>query len=135
MWEIPVLAILFILAFGVAIFMVTRTKKSEVTIVTDPNIEKLAISIAEAVAKKVAQEFIDKLGTVGYTGSRQSPDVPEGQIQIDESIIPIDVIVDVESMNLEEMAKEEIKKDEGLGASRSKLAETLRKKREPKGDR
>jgi hypothetical protein len=132
-WEIPVLAVLFILAFGVAIFMVTRTRKPEVTVVTDPNIEKLAVSIAEAVAKKVAQEFIDKLGSVGYHGSKQSPDTPEGQIQIDESIIPIDVVVDVEDMNLEEMAKEEVRKDKGLGASRSKLAKVL--KRGPKSDR
>jgi len=137
-WEILVLAILFAFTFGVAIyFMVTRRKAPEVTIIQQPegtntDVEALAVKIAEAVAvkvaEKVAQEFIDKLGSVGYTGSQQSPNTPEGQIQIDESIIPIDVVVDVEEMNLEEMAREEVQKDEGLGASRSKLAEVLKKR-------
>ena len=131
MWEIPVLGILFLLTFGVAIYMVTRTKRPEVTVVkhgdhVDTDVEELAVRIAKAVATEVAKEFIEKLGTVGYHGSKQSPDISD--IQMDESIIPVNVTIDVGDINLDKMAKEKIQKDKGLEASKSKLASILKKK-------
>ena len=135
MWEVIALALLFAITFGVAIYMVTRTRRPEVTIIQQPegtntDVEALAVKIAEAVAvkvaEKVAQEFIDKLGTVGYTGSKQSPSM-DG-IEIDESIIPMKVEVEFGGANLDGMAEEREEEDGGLEESKSKLASILKKK-------
>ena len=129
MWEIIVLAVLFVATAGISVYMVTKTKKQEI-IVRQPDFESLIVRVAEVVATKIAEEFIAKLGQVGYYGSRQSPDTAElaGQISIDESVIPTRVDLDISETNLEGMLVEETTEDEGLTESKSKLSQILKKK-------
>jgi len=119
--------------FGVTIYMVTRTKKSDVTILSSQgfDIEKMAKTIAEAVASKIASEFLDKInncsGRVSSLSS-QSNIQSSSNIQMDESIIPTKLSLDIEDVNIEDIGKEEIKEDKNIKSSRAKLAGILKKK-------
>jgi hypothetical protein len=114
--------------------MATRTKSNPITVIksnrSDIDIEILAMKIAEAVATRVAQEFIDKLGTVGYIGSRQSPKDIEGAVCMDESIIPININITGIDTDIDMGVVEETKIDSSLSTSKSKLTELLKRKKE-----
>lgn len=136
MWEFIALGVLFTLTFLVAIYMVTTRRKPTAILIQQEKtlskeMEALAIKIGEAVAIKVSEEFIDKLGSVGYHRSADSPSIDnlEGQVLINESIIPVSVQIDVTEANVDNMAQEETKEDKGLATSKSKLAAIRKKKR------
>jgi hypothetical protein len=102
--------------------MATKGKKSNI------DVESLVEKVAKAVAREVAQEFLDKLGPLGYVGRGGKPQGgPE--VEIDESIIPIKVQVDIDEANLEGMLSEEEQQDKGLTESKSKLAKLLKKEK------
>lgn len=100
----------------------------------DVDLQAFAMQIAKAVAKEVAEEVVRQL-PAGQVYSREEarrklePYFDE-VISIDDSIIPMDVDVDIAESNVAEKFQEEKTVDSGLEKSKNKLASILRKKRE-----
>lgn len=101
---------------------------------SDVDLQVFALQIAKAVAKEVAEEVVRKL-PAGQVYSREAarhrlePYLDE-VIDIDDSIIPMDIDMDVAESNVAEKFNEEKIVDSGLEKSKNKLASILRKKKE-----
>lgn len=135
-WELVVIGCLTLLISGIAAWTMRKTKKIEFLGPSVPiDTDSLAQAIAKANAEEIRQlmgEFLKelkKIQPVMFSGStRKSGDSYTPPVSMDESIIPIDITVDIESTNLDNATKEEKVVDKGLGKSKSKLAGLFKKK-------
>lgn len=124
MWEIALLGIV-VLFLGVSIIVMAVKTKSPGTVTLDTS------NLAEQIAKAVAKEVREALRDLPRGGIIRARDLPtEGQIEMDESIVPMRVEAVATETNLQNMAKEEVKVDKDLADSKSKLANLLKKKKE-----
>jgi phage terminase large subunit-like protein len=126
-WEIYAIIFLVCLGFGVAILMARKTKAQQVIVQqsqVDPS------EIAKAVAKAMTEELREVLKEQGPIGlARRVAKEGDDVIEIDESIIPMEEKIDVKEANLDNLGTEEAVEDKGLGASKSKLASILKKRK------
>jgi hypothetical protein len=138
-WELVVIGTLVLLIGGIAGWAMRRGKSElhsfSANVSTNIDSDELAQKIAKATGAElrlVLREFLNELKKtkvfvpqgVAYEGQERS------DISIDESIIPIDVQIDVESTNLESAATEEKVVDTDLEKSKSRLAGILNKNKE-----
>ena len=133
-WELIVIGCLILLISGIATWGMRKTRKTEMLGSGVPlDTSDLAKKIAKANAAEIRQlmdEFLKELKKIqpvvssrrGSSGSYIPP------VSMDESIIPIDMTVEVESTNLDNATTEEKVVDKGLGKSKSKLAGLFKKK-------
>lgn len=142
------LGILILFLGGVAIFMVRTFRQSEHAFfppgreTPQIDIEDLVLRVAKAVAQEVGKEVREALrenpvmvapvpGTLHYPNGVPPGGVVDAAgnvIQMDESVIPVNLSVNAQEANLEGMAKEEVAVDKDLSKSKSKLASILKKK-------
>jgi len=137
-WELILIGVVIIITTSVALIAMRRTRKttefatfghSDVAVNTD----ELANKIAKAIGVEL-REILKEMpqSTVRYSnkGGRYNLGMADSEaIEMDESIIPTKMNIDVEATNLEGAAKEEKVIDKDLGKSKSKLAGLLKKKR------
>lgn len=130
-WEIIVIGCLVLVIFGIAVWAMRKTKSEFNSFGGTPvNTDDLARKIAKATGAEIRlvfKEFIEELKKLPLTAgthqrTRLNVDETWGSVDMDESIIPIDIEVDVESTNLEGAAAEQKVVDKNLGKSKSKLA-------------
>ena len=100
----------------------------------DVDLQTFALQIAKAVAKEVAEEIVRKLPantsySKEYARNKLEPYLEE-TIDIDSSIIPINIDMDIAESNVAEKFKEEKTVDSNLEKSKNKLASILKKKKE-----
>ena len=112
--------------------------KSELNVFGNPtkiDSDELAQKIAKAAGAEmrlVLKEFLDELKKIPLAaGSREgrvrlNADETWGSVDMDESIIPIDIEVDVKATNLEGATAEEKVVDKDLRKSKSRLAGLLK---------
>lgn len=94
------------------------------------DIEDLVLRVAKAVAIEVGKEMREALKeTTIRAGYGPYDSVNPAAIQIDESVIPMDLQTNVQATNLERMTKEETAVDKDLKKSKSKLANILGRKK------
>lgn len=133
MWEFFLLVFLIAVGFGIAILMVRKTKKANLTIIQQQadsiDLEELATKVARAVAKEVAEEVIRNLPK-GFISGKAAE---ESSIQMDESLIPIAIETAITEANLESMTRKERAIDKDLEKSKSKLAGILKKRKDKDG--
>jgi len=138
MWELAAVGCLLLFIAGVA--MRKTRKPSEFATFgggdrSSVNTDELARKIAKEMGKEfrtVMQEFRDDLRTItiGRVGRNTSiGGAGMAPVEIDESVIPTNLKMNVEATNLDGATKEQKVVDKGLGKSKSKLA-ALRKKKE-----
>lgn len=105
--------------------------KSELNVFGNPtsiDSDELAHKIAQGVGTEmrlVFKEFLDELKKTKLelpTKGRVYDDQTGSEIRMDESIIPIDIAVDIETTNLDGAATEQKVVDKELSKSKSKLA-------------
>lgn len=137
MWELAVVGCLVLFIAGLAM---RKTKiisefasfSSRNTVSEDELASKIAKQVSEEIGSILKELKNDlKALTVNTTSSPVRPssdNLHVESIKIDESIIPTNLTVDVESINLDTATKEEKVIDKGLEKSKSKLA-ALRKQR------
>ena len=93
----------------------------------------LAQEIAEAAGieiRQILKEFLEELKEVPLVkqSSQGKTKLSINEVSMDESIIPIDIAIDVESTNLESAVIKQKVVDKDLGKSKSKLAGLLKKR-------
>ncbi len=137
MWELAVLGCLILFIAGVAMRKNKRSEFMSYSSGDTVDTDKLAQTIVAAVGKEfrdALKEFKEDLKTL-TTGTSNSSVCSSGgslhaeSVEIDDSIIPTDLTINVESTNFEGATKEEKVIDKGLGKSKSKLV-ALRKQQE-----
>ena len=133
---------LILVIFGIAVWSMRKNKKTELNLLGDhttnnTNVDTTALAkkIAKANAaemRKIMQEFLEELKKVQIvtTGSTKKQSlVDDFEITMDESVIPIDMNVEVQATNLENATTEKKVVDKDLSKSKSKLAGLFKKKK------
>lgn len=133
MWELVVLGCLILFITGIAM----RKHRSEfnsfssgLTVDTDELAEKVRREVGKEF-RAALKELRDDLAKLEIGNSRcaihhSNRVIPLADIEIDESIIPVNLKVEVESTNIDSATREQKVVDKGLEKSKSKLA-ALRK--------
>lgn len=120
---------LLILILGVSAIIMASKSKRGTTIINqggiNVDIQKLAEQTAEAVGKVIARELAETIKSLISGGYHRQVD--DTTISMNESVIPVNVDTSQIEINLEGMAKEEIKVDKDLKKSQSKLKGILGK--------
>lgn len=120
MWEIYLLAVAICFGFGVAILMARKIKAP--VVIQEQKIDMAAM--AQALAKAMAEHFQGRLASTDITNLVPKENQP---IQIDESVIPVNISIDTTESNLDNMAVEETLEDRNLQQAKQKLAQILKK--------
>ena len=122
---------ILILALSISVvIMANRNKHSVVNVSQGIDIEKLAKHIATEVGKEMAKAVASELRDILYSVPQKSESRSKVSIEIDESIIPVDLNVTPIKSNTENMVKKETKVDKDLSKSKDKLKTLLGKKKE-----
>jgi hypothetical protein len=142
-WEIFIVGCLVLTISGIAVWAMrkTRSEFNSLNGTSNLDVDELAKKVAEAnkvIFREVLEEFIEKFRAsipdiqLPIVPKRKPTDYvePVAYIDIDESIIPIDIHVDVESVNVREAAVEEKVVDTDIDRAKSRLAGILNRKNE-----
>lgn len=106
-------------------------KSKQNTVSLELNDEQLEV-IAEKMAKVIGKEITKAFAGINFSENRNEfskKHTPKGvgDIVIDESVIPANVNMNIESSN-KELGKEEVSEDKGLSGSKKKLANLFKNK-------
>lgn len=107
--------------------MARKTKAQQVIVQqsqVDPT--EIAKAVAQAMTAEL-QKVLKEQGPIGL--AKRVAQADDDVVKMDESIIPMEEKIDVTEANLDNMGTEEAVKDEGLAASKSKLASIMKKRK------
>ena len=109
--------------------MARKSKQNIVLLqIEDEQVNSIAEKIAEAISKKIPKAFAGiNLSENRNEFSEKNIPKDDKKIRIDESIIPTNVTVNIESSS-KELGKEETSEDKGLSGSKKKLANLFKNK-------
>ena len=136
MWELAVIGCLILFITGIAMRKHRRSEFNSFSSGEAVDTDELARKIGQEVGKEfraALKELRDDLAKLEISSGSRAYRNRDGNlyvedVSIDESIIPTNLKVDVETTNLDGATKEQKTVDKGLGKSKSKLAELRGKK-------
>jgi hypothetical protein len=126
------IGLLVITLGAVSIIMASKKKQDKITVHNTFDSEKLAQDIATAVGREVAEQMkavLDSLPAGDYRSTTKNRSQESFEIEMDESIIPVNLDMKEIESNLTGMTKKEVKVDKDLNKSKSKLKALLGKKK------
>ena len=127
-WELLAIGAIVVIMTVVA-EVAMRKYKSKPTASLSVDTDELAEKIAKAMGKELREILKDMPRGVGYGRARPGSS-DDFEISMDESVIPVNMEVNVEATNLKNATQQQQVKDKGLSASKSKLANLFKKKGE-----
>lgn len=127
MQSLLLLLFFIFLSHGVAIYMARKIRAQVVIKNNEIDVEDLITKVAKAVAKEVAIEFSNR-PSPSFTQKSSTFNDSETSVEIDDSIIPMKVDVELIEANIQSKVSVEETVDIDLQKSKSKLASILKKK-------